>query len=205
MSPEILKKALDALESGDATAIAEALKAVLAGAGSEESAPESDGTGGSPDVAPMASDVPPTEEDKTDKAAMSALLRVTGASGPGEAIERLAKLSATVARLEDESRAVELSQRRELVGELVKLGVEFPATAWEGDPKSRQPVKRLMAESIEDLRARVVALRGLVPAKPGHNPPKGETADELDVKLTANMTEAQKARYFEIQKSRRAS
>jgi hypothetical protein len=54
-----------------------------------------------------------------------------------------------------------------LIAELVKLGVETPATAWEGDPSERKPVARLSVETLADMRTRVATLKaskGVAPA-----------------------------------------
>jgi hypothetical protein len=202
MNPEILQKALDALESGDAAAMTEALKAIVAGMAA--------GTPPASDEA-LESAAEPKPEDPNapaEKAALAALVKLTGATGVGEAVAKLTAMAADVAKLKAESDALEGAQRRELVGELVKLRCEDPSTAWEGDPKDQKPAAHLAAEPIDSLRNRVAKLRAQRPQDDGHKPPAGKGADELDdteVKLTANYTPAQLAKYKALRASRRAS
>lgn len=63
---------------------------------------------------------------------------------------RVAELGAQLAKIESKERCA-------LVGELVKLGAEIPATAW-SNIEGTSPVKRLADEPIESLRERVAKL-----------------------------------------------
>lgn len=164
MTPEQKAAALEAIEKGDATAALELLKEVLAGApaGGEEGA-----LSGTPAA--------PTEEQQASLAAMSAISTALGASNPGEAVTRLTSLIGRVEAIESNARTVELSERRGLIADLVELGAETPATAWTGDAKDRNPVKRLADEPIAELRTRVTALKAQRPA-PAARPPRGNSA-----------------------------
>jgi hypothetical protein len=209
MNPDVLKAALDALESGDLAKMTEALKAIIAAAGSDESgeAPPADATMASADAPkPPAPGAPAPDAAATDKAAMSALLQVTGAKEPGEAVALLRKMRADVDALNANQAALDLSARRELIGELVAMRAETPATAWEGKAEDRKPVARLAAESVDSLRGRVVALRASQPRQPEHRPPTegATTLTEDEEALTVNMTADQKKSFISLRASRRA-
>lgn len=201
MNPDVMKAALDAIESGDVQKMADALKAVLAdAAGSGEAAIEApEGLAGAADAKPE------DAMSEPDKAALSALLRITGTNGPGEAVDALKKMHATVAKLRADSEAIELAQRRELIGELVKLGAEVPATAWQGDPLKMIPAPRLSAEPIAELRDRVTKLRAGRPVVANLAPPVDCGLSDDEERLTARMTPDQKKRFTALRASRRAS
>lgn len=84
-------------------------------------------------------------------------------------------LSRQVATLAAKLTAFESAARRELVGELVKLGFEIPATAWE-DEAGQVPCERLRAESVESLKARVAKLSA---ARVPNQSAKPSSADPL--------------------------
>ena len=153
MTPELLKKILDAIASGDEKAQAALLPEIVAAqAGGAPADP--------PNADPMAASAgtPPADPTKPDDkpVAASALAKAMGCATDAEAAAEIVKLRKQVNEHADGTAAVELETRRELVGDLVKLGFEFPATAWAGDPKDRKPVKRLLDEPIGELRARVL-------------------------------------------------
>lgn len=148
----LLKKILDAIAAGDEKAQAALLPEIVAAIAG--------GGGGEPAGAdPMAASAgtPPADPSKPEDkpVAASALAKAMGCATDEEAAAEIVKLRKTVAAQNEGTAAVELETRRELVGELVKLGYEFPATAWAGDPKDRKPAKRLQDEPIHELRARV--------------------------------------------------
>ncbi len=160
MNPELAKKMLDVIAAQDDKA-ALALLIELAASMAAGGAPPAEG-GEALAETPEADPPAPGEEDK----ALAALTSRLDA--------RDAQYKALSKRLDEQDAAsavLELDERRVLVGELVKLGVEFPATAWEGEPDKRKPVKRLSAEPIAELRDRVAALRKLKPAEDGVSPP----------------------------------
>jgi len=180
MDPDKIKAALEAIETGDSDAALVILKemiAAAAGAGDDSADDNGDDA--------LADDPPddeekleshPDDEDKEEKLAdhdkdddkdddkeMSALARATGHKSDAALAKSYKKLQARVSTLDAESAEIELSARRELVADLVKLGVETPATAWRGDAEKRIPVKRLMSEPITGLRDRVDAMRAVRP------------------------------------------
>lgn len=150
-----------------------------------------DGTGdGSGDNPPGAlADNADATDNQDEQAAGRALKRLTGCNSAGEAIKAFESLRARVDTLDAERAALELSSRRELVADLVKLGVELPATAWEGEPEKRNPCKRLMNEPIDDLRKRVAALKKARPVKRLSRdiepPESGEDVSEQVARLSA--------------------
>jgi hypothetical protein len=201
-----VKAALDAIASGDQAAISAALTDLLAAlvAGDDSATEEPAATEGLAEGA----DAPP--DPKEVAATTSALRKLTGCASAGEAIEFLTNLKAQVDTLSADRAALDMSSRRELVGELVKLGVEFPSTAWApeefdaaGKGKPRVPAKRFMAEPLEELRARVVMLRAVKKAPPKIEAPEGGSGAETlsaDQKAAADrITDPKKkARFLEM-------
>lgn len=78
--------------------------------------------------------------------------------------------------LRSERDARQAAERRSLVTELIALGAETPATAW----SNNAPVARLAAESLDDMRSRVAALRSVPrPSAVAHSaPPAGGSLGE---------------------------
>ena len=171
-------------ESGDVEACKQILKDCIASAcggeaGEMPAMPESAPTDALSDNAETPAPAP--EEDPTALTALSvALKELTGSESPGEIVTWLKGIAQRIDSLDADRAALELSSRRELVGTLVKLGVEFPSTAWEGDPKNRKPVKRLADEPIEELRARVKLLSAARPRTGGEKPTSAETLTITD-------------------------
>ena len=167
MNPEQLKKALDAIEAGDSAAALEILKAMIASAAasgaSAEPAPETAAAG------EVAETPPPDPEQAASIAASRELMRITATKTPGEAVEALGRMHASVQELVADRAALDLSARQGLVTELVTAGVETPATAW-ADVEKRTPKKRFMDEPLAELRERVKIITAT--ARPtGHRPP----------------------------------
>lgn len=90
---------------------------------------------------------------------------------------RVAELGAQIAKAES-------VERRALVGELVKLGAEIPATAWE-DSSATSPVKRLADEPLASLKDRVAKLSAVPRGSNGSTIPatdsSGLTPDEIRI------------------------
>lgn len=172
MSPDLVKKVLEALESGDTDAMKTVLQAIVAeaaGAGGDpapEGAPAEMAEGEDEDPPP---DQLAEDEDEDAPAAMAAtarLLRLTGKDTFAGALDEVEtwrqshiKLSSEREKLAKERAAMEAIDRRKLVAELVKLGNEIPATAWK-DPQAKNlvPCKRLQDEPLAELRDRVAKL-----------------------------------------------
>lgn len=177
MDPEVLKAAIQAIKDGDGDAALALLEKLLTGAGDTPADPAE---GAPPTAAGEPAATPPepapAAASAADAPATAMLLRVTGARSLADA-EPILRSAITAARTADADRtAVTMTARRELIVELIQLGAETPATAWEGRPEDRKPKARLMSESIEDMRARIVSLKARSGTSSGHTPPVGEAA-----------------------------
>jgi hypothetical protein len=154
MDPAKLKAALDAIEAGDPAAILAALKDLITSQMGEESAEA--------DPAALADPAATPADPAKDP----------NAPEPVKASKEFAALQVQLSALQAERDEQDLEARQELVGELVKLGVETPATAWL-DASKRLPAKRFSAETVKELRARVTALRAVRPTPAKLEPPTG--------------------------------
>jgi phage I-like protein len=167
MDPAIIKAALEALIAGDATAALDVLKNLVteAAGGAEELAPDTDTEDAASEAAdPMSSDMDPESEEKKDEEAAAAsalsvaLSSALGVQTPGAILAEVRKLQSQVDALQLARAADEHAERVALVGELVKLGAELPATAW-ADPDAKVLHKDLADKPIAALRQRVEAFR----------------------------------------------
>ena len=174
MDPEQIKAAIDALTDGsmakalglDSSAspsdILDAVQAAVNALG-PSSDPDSSADNPAPDPATAESaDAPPM---------MNAFARELGCETAAEAFEKLKTLKARVDGLDTEQSALDNAKRTELVGELVKLEAETPATAWDGDPKDRKVCARLAAESVDAMLSRVTSLRATRATRATKTPP----------------------------------
>lgn len=163
--------------------------------------------GPAPEAAPapeaMAEGEEPKPEEEEEKAVAASLVRLSGRKTALEALSEVEawkashlELAAEKAKLAAERQALETSERRKLVGELVKLGAEIPATAW-ADDKGTVPVVRLTSEPLEELRARVKALSGAPRAQAAIRAPVmgagGLTERELEMCKTKKIDPAKYA------------
>jgi len=143
---------------------------------------------------PVEAKEPPPEEMAPPMAAASklaaasrVLVRLSGKKEIGEVVSEVEtwrtshlELEAERAKMAKERGTLEASERRKLVGELVKLGAEIPATAWE-NADGKTPAKRFMDESLESLRDRVTKLskvRGVLGGS--KDPPARGAAGNVD-------------------------
>ena len=204
MDPKKIKEALEAIKNEDAGKALEILESMLVDAAGGMAVDEPPAGEGFSDAPPM------SDEDKQAVAAgmrtlvregiaaFKKLLALTGEKDLGQAIAKVetwkqtfVELSSREEQLEKERETLEANERRKLVGELVKLGIEIPATAWK-EGNGSLPCDRLQKEPIAELRARVAALskaRGVSSPKKGGgeiNPPQtdethGLTERELEM------------------------
>lgn len=202
MDPQLISKAVDALEANDAAAALEILKAILVKAAGGEAASDP-GENAEPDpTATNAADGSATdgEDPKKDQAMAAARLAksLTGKSDVAEAMAELGRRSKLALELEEreaklsaDREKLDAGERRRLVGQLVKLGVEIPATAW-ADEKGTVPCERLAKEPIESLRDRVAKLSapGVIQRSASVEPPT--TTPEATPSVAA-LTPEQKA------------
>lgn len=193
MSPDMVKRALEAIKTGDLEGAQAVLEEMLVAQASgeeapeEESAPEAETPEESGDaLASVAEEPVPDEEKEAMRSALSTFCALTGRKSADEALSQVQTWSKRFAELQEREVAVELAARRDLIADLVKLGAELPATAWAGDAKDRVPCQRLAAEAIDDLRARVTVLRAAKPTTVVRPPVgKAETVTLSDRELRA--------------------
>lgn len=169
MDPKLIQGALDALIEGNAEAAMELLKQMIAAAAGAE------GEAAEPLAAEDAAADPPDPKPEKDEVAMatalSAALRVDKRDVLAEVKRMRTELDALVL-----SRAAdERNERLDLVGQLVKLGAELPATAWANADK-RVPDPMYAAMPIAALRARVAAFAA-APRPAPIAPPRGVDGD----------------------------
>jgi hypothetical protein len=162
MDAEQIKALIEAIKNKDGDAALAIAEGMLVSAASGEAAP----AGGveSDPLAASAEPTPPSPEEEELEATLSLLTGIVDA--PSERIVCLKKLIEERTKHAERVATLELSSRFELVAELVKLGVEFPSTAFVGDPADRKLVARLSSESITDLRARVAVVKKAKGAAP---------------------------------------
>jgi phage I-like protein len=166
MNSKLLKDALDAIESGDSNKALEILKGLIASA-----------AGAEPDDVPA----DPALEGETVAAVEAAavrLLRTTAKTSLSAALSELEtfrnshlELEGDRAKLAADQAKLDAREYRTLTGELVKLGNEIPATAWE-DEAGTVPVERLRKEPLASLRSRVEKLRAARGAPRTPEPPR---------------------------------
>lgn len=191
MNPELMKKLLAVIASQDEKAALALLPELVTGIAAEEAgepAAAADPLAAAADSpVPAPGDPKKPEEAAAASAALTALSKLAGgATEPGEIVRKLTDMAAAVTKITADSAALEASERRGLVATLVKLGAELPATAWEGEPEKLVVCKRLSAEPITDLRARVEKLKAARPAPLNlEAPPKGASAAEVTEQVKA--------------------
>lgn len=163
------KSALDefekALGSNDIDKVSEAAPAAQAAVDAFEKA-LSALTGTQDDAAGEGAQMTRHGDESGAQQAMSRLAAVTGQStveGMAREFQRLNRVAleheAEVKKIAAERKAVEDGERRQLVAQLVVLGRETPATAWE-DMGATKPKGILATMPIQELRDRVEAFGG---------------------------------------------
>lgn len=204
VDPKLIKQALEAIESGDAKAASEILKALIAAAAGspaegEEPGAEGDGAPGIEAPPEAESVIDPKivaegeideDEDEDDKkkmakkAMLGMLGRLTDSKFLSEALVKVGEYRQSHLTLETERQqlaaqraTLESAERRQLVVALVKCGAEFPSTAW-ADDKASKLQSRWITMPIVELRAHASAqkaARKSAPSpKPGITPPAGD-------------------------------
>lgn len=175
LTPEMVKKILDTIAADDGKAAIALLGEVVAAeaAGGAAEAAEPDNAPGAAGADPLAASADPAKPNPADP----------NAKALAEVRKELDELKALTTRVNASALESELTERRGLVADLVKLGVELPGHAWlertkETDPLT--PCKRLSDEPIAGLRARVAELRtarGLAPVRAHEAPIPSASAD----------------------------
>ena len=180
MNPEMMKKILEIIASGDEKAALALLPDLVTGAASEESA-EAPVEEAPSDPEAMAAE-PTVEDDKNAAvAATSRLARLTGKADLLEALSEVeswrashVELSAERKKLATERAALELGQRIANAKKLQLLGAETPATSGLSTGKL---CDRLMVEPLDEQTKRVEALTA---ARGGKLPTEPRAADAKD-------------------------
>jgi len=159
IDPEQLKAAIEAIKAADGDAALAILEGMLVGEAGGEVAP---------DAAAALAEVPaePPVEDPL-AAQLAAQSR------------ELTALRAAVGAITAERVSADNVTRRGLVAQLVELGIETPATAWQGDASERKPCARLGAESVVDMTSRIATLRQALGAVRLNARPAAPTAGSL--------------------------
>lgn len=174
-TPEQVKAAMEALAGGDGAAALEILESLLTDAASG-GAPADDK--GAPPAAAGATGGN-AEEPPPEMAALArGVLALFSGLDAGAALKEIEALKAGADKRAADAAVLESVERRALVGELVKLGVEVPATAWVDPDKTGAalvPVDRLAKEELPALRKRVSIIKSTRGATPraAHTPPAG--------------------------------
>jgi hypothetical protein len=171
MDPEKLKAALDAIEAGDKDAGMAILKELIAAAAGGGAPP----AGAEELAVETPAETPPKEEPKPEE--MKALALLTTITGTKDLKSAALKLRSVVEYV-DTARAsnlkVDAVTRLALVGKLVQLRAESPASAF-ADPDKRVLVKRLANMDLDDMQQWVTKLEADPTRKPvkGAEPPEG--------------------------------
>lgn len=186
MTMEELTKIAEALDMGPDATLEDVLAKIAAMVKAVSDATNGDAPPADKgDAIEVAADKTEDEEKKAEvMAAASRLMRLSNRSTLLEALveaetwrESHIALDAERKKLSAQREALELGERKKLVADLVKLGAETPATAWEDATKSAlKPCKRLMGEAVEDMRKRVAALSAARGNKPVPNAPAAPSA-----------------------------
>ena len=162
LSPESVKKALEAIKNGDAEAAMALLEEMIASAAGGEAPAEEPAS--APEAAAETAPAADPEKEKPEEvmAASARLMRLTGKTSFVDALEeveiwRTEALGARVAlkQVADERAALELGKRKENAIALTKLGAETPHTSGLAEGKL---CKRLLDEPLAEQTSRVKAL-----------------------------------------------
>jgi len=170
MDPDVVKEALEALIAGDADACAEILKKLIAG---EDATADADSGGEALKEAPDADKEEKEKEKEKDVAALSVALRsALKVDNSREVLAEVKRMRSEIDALQLSRSAEERNDRIALVGELVVLGAELPATAW-SDSEKLIPSPGLAAMSLSDLKNRVELFRAAPRAQAVRPPARG--------------------------------
>lgn len=162
MTPEQVQKVVDAIANEDIEAMKTLLMELMAGALAEETPTEAD----------------PALAEMTDAA--PELLSATGATTIKDALATVAVWAKSSKETADKAATIELASRMTLVGDLVKLGAETPATAYTEKDGKKVLVPRLLSEDFASMRHRVSALKAAKPELTNSKPPVKLSSDRQE-------------------------
>lgn len=172
MSPEQLAAIAEALGLGgdanveDVIATISAMVKKLTDAANGDGDPEDKAEPPEGTPAAAAEAAPPVVAAARIRIAARALAKLSGKRDIGEVVSEVEawhashlELETSRAKLAQDRATLEGSERRRLVGDLVKLGAEIPATAWSDDAGTK-PAEPWASMPIVALRERVAKLTG---------------------------------------------
>jgi len=165
MSPETIKAALEAVEGKDGNAALEVLKALLAESAAGPQTPEA--------KPPESAAVEPSAEVPDPDKEAAALAAQALSVAERTTVEN-ANLKARLLALETVQKKDDDAKRAGLVGQLVEMQVETPATAYGADGKL---CKRLALEPVDDMAVRVAEHAKTRPAAIKPPTAKGESGE----------------------------
>ena len=210
MNSDTIKSLLEAAQADDL----EALKSLVLDLVASEASGEEPSAEPADEGAALAEEPEPPPAEDEEQMARALSRSVVALAGKGtiaatlETIETWRKshveLATRLASLEADKRALEDADRRKLVGELVALSAETPATAY----VAGKLCDRLAAEPVASLRTRVAELSKTAPPRP--RPPAGKTGagDLTETELVTYSrlkTDEQKTRFLALRASRRSN
>lgn len=164
ITAEHIKAAIAAVESGDPEAMKAVLTDILAALADGEEAGEPAEPTEENAEEPGEEEEPEVQNAKPDDPERNSAAVIRSLQG---------KVNSLLA----EKEARELVERRSLTAQLVKLGVETPATAWSGKPEKQIPAKRLLDEPLEEFRSRVAQMAEVRGKDITHAPPARDLPD----------------------------
>lgn len=153
MDPDLAAKAAKIVEDADEKGALDLVKEMLVSAAAGGAAPADE-------PPPEAATADALEDEKKDELVAAAVQAATAAVS--QTTELVRSLQTSVQTLTAERTAAESVERASLVGRLVELRAETPATAYVGDAKD-QLCARLASEPIAELRTRVTELAKSAP------------------------------------------
>ena len=181
MDPDQIKAAVEALKNNDAAAALTILEAWIISAAVDADDAPTVATDPPPDPS-----APPADPKTPPPGTASALAKSLGVTSDLEVVKLFRGMQVQIDALSEERDASDLEARRELIAGFVTLGVETPATAWQGDAKDRKPVKRLLSESLSEMKARFAALSAANP-NPGNLRPRAEFSVDVSTLSKAEL------------------
>jgi hypothetical protein len=206
MTKEEIKAAIAALAEGNGEAALKILESLMMSMGEGDAAAD-------PAAPPAAAGATGgnAEEPPPEMAALArGVLALFSGLDAASALKAIEALKAGSDKAAADAAVLESVERRALVGELVKLGVEVPATAWVDPDKTGAelaPVERLAKEELPALRKRVSIIKTTRGAlkKDGHTPPPAaDGLSDAERAMAEKITDpVKRARFIELRASRR--
>lgn len=197
MTPEQYAKIAEALGLGADANVEDVLATIIAMTTKIKDAANGTTTDPAAEAEPLAATAPPAvAASRRVLAASRTLARLTGKPDIAQSIAEIEvwqkshiEAETNRAKLAQERAALEGSERRRLVAEMVKLGAEVPATAW-ADDSATTPAEPWESMDMTKLRDRVAKLskRGTGGGNGGgDNPPRTPKSGAADGAVTVTV------------------